>query len=195
MLWRPKTYVPPTLTYCVCRVAISIERTQQQQRSRTPSGSPWHPLPAPCHPTRFFLDNLYFSSFIPCKTSFLAPLIPVSTALQWNFSVFYSPKKFNIKKLKSGPQKRHIERWNNSCRGYVKGDVRTILIPFLLTGISYFCYYFIFFCVGEKLSSEGTMPLGTLQNSLLLAGWDWNVPGKAAESWQLPLRNFWESHL
>lgn len=71
--------------------------------------------------------------FIPCNTSFLSLLIPVSTALQWNLSFFYSPKKCNRKRLESGQQKWHTERQNNSCGDCVKADIRTIFIPFLLT--------------------------------------------------------------
>lgn len=133
MLWSMKTYVPAMLKYYACRVAIGTKSMQQQRRSRTPSGPPSHPLPVPCHLTHFFLDNLYSTFFIPCKTSFLSPLIPVSTALQWNLSFFYSPKKCNRKRLESGQQKWHTERQNNSCGDCVKADIRTIFIPFLLT--------------------------------------------------------------
>lgn len=74
VLWRMKTYVTPILKYYVCRVAIGVERVQQ--RSRTPSGSPLHSLPVPCHPTHSFLDNLYsaFLSHVKRDSCFLLSL-------------------------------------------------------------------------------------------------------------------------
>lgn len=51
---------------------------EEQNSFRSPS----HSLPLPCHQTHFFLDDLNSTFFIPHKTSFLSPLISVSTAFQ-----------------------------------------------------------------------------------------------------------------